>query len=307
MHTYASLEQLLLATVQKHINPTATIVNYVQLPSGADSKITIQRFVLHLSDGKSVTIITKPSPLIERRVLNRLNDQKQAVVPFSHSLNLTDSEALICLEDAGAPISPTDDTHREVLADGLARIHVANIGAESELTWLPSTDRAYFTDFILGWTWRLGWERALEDAHFIRQFGDYIPKVQSSAKTFPDAMESLYNNPKTRTLIHTDIDAEHVLAREKPFIIDWGQTHYGSLYLDLPSYFDTPESVDVYRLALEKHGVSIPKDDFLEKYHIAKRYVGFRYMWSWIEEWRKHPADANEQWVINMLENAIGE
>lgn len=308
MHTYASLEQLLLATVQKHINPTATIVNYVQLPSGADdSKITIQRFILNLSDGKSVTIITKPSPLIERRVLNRLNDQKQAIVPFSHSLNLTDSEALICLEDAGSPITPTDDTHQNALADGLANIHVANIGAEAELTWLPKTDRAYFADFILGWTWRLAWESALEDATFIRQFGDYIPKVQSSAKTFPDTMESLYNDAKTRTLIHTDIYAGHVMASNKPFIIDWGQTHYGSLYLDLPSYFDTPESVDVYRLALEKQGVNIPKDEFLEKYHIAGRFVGFRYMWGWIEEWRKHPGDANEQGVLDMLENAIGE
>lgn len=309
MHTYASLEQLLLATVQKHIHPTATIVNYVQLPSGTGiSKINVQRFVLHLSDGQSVVIITKPSPLIERRVLARLNEQHHAIVPFSHSLNLTDSEALICLQDAGSPIVPTEDNHRVALADGLAKIHLANIGKESELAWLPKAERAYFADFILGWTWRLAWERALEDANFVKQFADYIPKVQSSAKTFPDAMQTLYDDAQTRTLIHTDIYAGHVLAKEnQPFIIDWGQTHYGSFYLDLPSYFDTPENAEIYRLALEKHGMGIPKNEFLEKYHIAGRFVGFRYMWGWIEEWRKHPADANEQGVIYMLEKAIGE
>ncbi|HRF97923.1 MAG TPA: hypothetical protein PLZ51_22100, partial [Aggregatilineales bacterium] len=80
MHTYASLEQLLLATVQKHINPTASIVSYVQLPSGTDvSKINVQHFNLRLNTGQSVILITKPSPLIERRVLSLLNDQKQTI------------------------------------------------------------------------------------------------------------------------------------------------------------------------------------------------------------------------------------
>ncbi len=309
MHTYASLEQLLLATVQKHINPTASIVNYTQLPSGTDvSKINVQRFILHLNTGQTVVFITKPSPLIERRVLNLLNNQKQTIVPLSHSLDLTDTgEALICLEDAGTPILPHEDVYQEAIATGLAQIHAMNRGKEEELSWLPRTDRAYFVDFILGWTWRLAWERALEDVNFIKQFAQYIPQVQTAVKTFPDAMQTLFNDAPTRTLIHTDIYAGHVLANKKPYIIDWGQTHYGSFYLDLPSYFDTPEKAEHYRLALEKHDITISKDEFLQKYHIAGRFVGFRYMWGWIEEWHKHPADWSEQGVLYMLQKAIGQ
>ena len=220
MHTYASLEQLLLATVQKHINPTASIVSYVQLPSSTDvSKINVQHFNLRLNTGQSVILITKPSPLIERRVLSLLNDQKQTIVPLSHSLDLTDTgEALICLEDAGKPVLPHADEYQQKIAEGLAKIHAVNMGKEAELDWLPKTDRAYFVDFILGWTWRLAWERALEDPNFIKQFGSYIPKVQSSVKTFPDAMQTLFDDAKTRTLIHTDIYSGHVLANKNPYI-----------------------------------------------------------------------------------------
>ncbi|MDX2075863.1 MAG: phosphotransferase [bacterium] len=309
MHTYASLEQLLLATVQKHINPTASIVSYVQLPSSTDvSKINVQHFNLRLNTGQSVILITKPSPLIERRVLSLLNDQKQTIVPLSHSLDLTDTgEALICLEDAGKPVLPHADEYQQKIAEGLAKIHAMNMGKEAELDWLPKTDRAYFVDFILGWTWRLAWERALEDPNFIKQFGSYIPKVQSSVKTFPDAMQALFDDATTRTLIHTDIYSGHVLANKNPYIIDWGQTHYGSFYLDLPSYFDYPSKAELYRLELEKQGISINQEEFLQKYHIAGRFVGFRYMWGWIEEWRKHPADWSEQGVLYMLQKAIGE
>lgn len=310
MHTYASLEQLLLATVQAHINPNTTIVNYTQLAGDADaSKITVQRFEVHLSDAQSVILITKPSPRIERRVLARLNSQHQPIAPLSHSLDLnTDGEALVCMLDAGKEIPPMN-THlyHQTLADGLAQIHFANMNHEAELAWLPKTDRAYFADFILGWTWRLAWERALEDSNFVEQFSDYIPKVQASAKQFPDMMQSLYDDASSRTLIHTDIYAGHILATDKPYIVDWGQSHYGSFYLDLPNCFDTPESAEIYRKSLAKQGVSISEDEFIRNYHIAGRFVGFRYMWHWLEEWRKHPADWSEQGLLDMLQKACGE
>lgn len=310
MHTYASIEQLLLATVQHHIHPTAIIVSYKQLAGDAgNSKINVQRFDVHLNTGQSLNLVIKPSPLIERRVLARLNNQKQSIVPLSHTLDLTDTgEALLCMTDAGKEVPPMN-THfyYQALADGLAQIHIANMHQETDLSWLPKTDRTYFTDFILGWTWRLAWERALEDARFVNHFKAYIPKVQSAAKQFPDAMQTLYDDQATRTLIHTDIYTGHILATDKPYIVDWGQTHYGSFYLDLPNCFDTFESAETYRQSLEKQGMSIDKDEFIRKYHIAGQFVGFRYMWHWLEEWRKHPADWSEQGLLYMLQKACGE
>lgn len=310
MHTYASLEQLLLATVQIHINPTATIVNYAQLSHNTSSpKMTVQRFEVHLSDGQSIILVVKPSPRIERLALKRLNQQRQPLVPLSHTLDLNgDGEALICMLNAGDEISPTHiHTYHQPLADGLAKIHLANMNQADDLWWLPKTDRAYFADFILGWTWRSAWERALEDANFVEQFSDYIPKVQASAKQFPDLMEQLYDDPSTRTLIHTDIYTGHILATDKPYLVDWGQSHYGSFYLDLPNCFETSDHAEIYRQALAQQGMHIPRDAFVQKYQMAGRFVGFRYMWYWLEEWRKHPADWNEQGLLYMLQKACGE
>jgi len=82
--------------------------------------------------------------------------------------------------------------------------------------------------------------------------------------------------------------SDHIrLWRGKACFIDWEQSSYGSLYLDLPNHF-TVETALVYRDALARHNYAIPEVEFLERYHEISRYMGLRYLgyalWQWAQD-----------------------
>ncbi len=80
------------------------------------------------------------------------------------------------------------------------------------------------------------------------------------------------------TLISTDhIPGHWRQVGSKPVLIDWEQSRFGPLYLDLPSLFNE-KTVGAYYKALASRGVDISPAEFSEKFVSLSRYLGFRYM-----------------------------
>lgn len=108
--------------------------------------------------------------------------------------------------------------------------------------------------------------------------GPERPRLEVAATRFLADMVRLWAEGDSLTLIHADLHGDHVLVNGgKPYIIDWEQARYGSFYLDLPNYFP-PGAARHYREALAKFGHDIPEAAFMERYRMASRYVGFKYM-----------------------------
>lgn len=302
------VHHLLQATITRQVAPNARITDIGVLPINPGvSKVHVQRYVVQVegpaSQPTTVQLVTKPAPLVERRVLAHLQRQVQAIVPFSHTLDVhTDATTLVCMQDVGDTLIEDAATFTEQTAHGLAAIHAANRGRAAALAWLPRTDHAYFTDFIVGHCWRPAWDRALADPAFVDSFGAYLPVVARAVQDLPHTMLALYHEGDVQTLIHTDIYYGHVLEHaDRPWIIDWGQAHYGALYLDLPSHFRTLDQALCYRDSLADHGVAIPRDHFVARYRRAAQFVAIRYLWWWIEEWRRDHAPWQQEGLIEMF------
>ena len=303
------INQLLLGTTQKYVSATATISRVENLPIDPGvSGVNVRRYKLTLDDARQARLVTRPAPLAERRSLTRLGTQGHTCVPFSYTLDLTtNAVALVCMQDVGDKVVAYTPIASRQAAAGLAKIHQLNLGKEGELGWLPRTDRAYFVDFILNVCWRPEWERSLANTVFVREFGQYIEAVEASAANLPDIMQNLYELSDTLTLVHTDIYYSHVLEYQaRPYFIDWGQTRYGSLYLDIPSHFYSLEMAQIYRQELAALSIELNPADFERNYHLAGRFVALRYVWWWLNDWKTRPNNWNKSVLLSMLKRAIG-
>ncbi|MGH8515358.1 MAG: hypothetical protein ACREV8_15745, partial [Gammaproteobacteria bacterium] len=77
---------------------------------------------------------------------------------------------------------------------------------------------------------------------------------------------------------NVDLIPDHIwLWRGRACFIDWEQSSYGPLYLDLPNAFNV-ETVLTYRDALARRGHRIPEVEFLERFHAISSYMGLRYL-----------------------------
>jgi Ser/Thr protein kinase RdoA (MazF antagonist) len=172
-------------------------------------------------------------------------------------------------------------------AQGLARIHQANMGRGAELAWLPRADHVFFDgSFVLG-NWRDEWAQTMAHPRFAQEWGAFTGPLQAAAAHFLRAMGTIWDDGHSLTLVHGDLHARNVLVDGgMPYFIDWEHARYGSLYLDLPNYF-APEHLPVYRGALAELGYAIPADQVLQGYHEASRYVGFKYLGFWLQHWRR--------------------
>jgi hypothetical protein len=104
---------------------------------------------------------------------------------------------------------------------------------------------------------------------------------------FMRTLELLTTEGDSLTLLSVDLIPDHIrLWRGSACFIDWEQSAYGSLYLDLPNPFNV-ETALVYRDALARHGYSIPELEFQERFHEIGRYMGLRYLgyalWQWAQ------------------------
>jgi thiamine kinase-like enzyme len=309
------LAQLLQETVSAHISPSSRVVHVTSrpiIPGMSGASVRRHELVLEEEHGftRRVRLVTKAADLRERRVLAMLTAQRQASVPFSHTLDLTtEAPRLICLQDLGDTRRPTsrdpiteEELRRE--AEGLAAIHAANLGRSPELAWLPRTDRAYFADVIERW-WRPHWLKAWEDRDFRNDFGPFMAPVEEAAERLVGERVALADQGEALTLIHGDINPSNVLVHDgRPYYIDWQVAQYGLLYLDLPHHFCTLRQAEHYRRALAERGVEIPASEFVARYRAAARCIGFRYMWWTLENWQ---ADHRETaWVMHYIHLVLG-
>lgn len=287
------LADLITATLRRHRDGSATLIDFHELPQPEQgfSGATLRRYAVNYATAagsQSIILLTKDGPLVERQVLDLLNAQGQIAVPFAHSLDLISAEpALFAMQWlAGADSAPADLPR--LAAEGLAAIHAANLGCGAELPWLPLADPHHLTETVINDYWRIPWQQSLQNPEFAAAYGSYTPALELAAERFSAEMEELWQAGDSLTLIHADIQPQlggHLLLDQgQPYFVDWGQTRYGSFYLDLPNYLN-PTNVRLYHAALTRHGIEIALDEFMARYRAAGRYVGFKYLstlvWFW--------------------------
>ncbi|MHB8600581.1 MAG: phosphotransferase [Ktedonobacteraceae bacterium] len=305
-----SLTHLLQATLARYLSAEARIEQILSSPitpglSGA--KIQRHQLTLQTPEGQRQTsLVTKEARLLERRILTQLNQQQQRAVPFSHTFDLiTDAPTLVCLQDLGTEPRPdaTGSFPLNLLmqeAQGLASIHAVNLGQTEALAWLPHADRSYVTTYIQQRFWRPAWEQVVHDPAFVELFGAVIPQVEAAAATIAEEMDALYREGDTLTLVHSDLNPSNVMVCEHmPYFIDWEIPRYGPLYLDIPHLFPTLERAEYYQRALSEAGTEIALGDFAERYRIAARFVGLRYLWRPLKAWRED--HTKTKWVDHYL------
>lgn len=302
---------LLAQTLARYVDPAAQIerIEYVDLSSGL-SGAPVRRYTIAYAASSggnaSTSLVTK---LVERRewlTLRHLNAQRQPNIPFAHALDeVRGEQVLICMQDVGDTTRPTSldpiseaELARE--AEGLAAIHIANAGNTAALDWLPIVDREYIEDMIFQRTWRPAWETAIANREFVDTFAADIPRVEAAAATIAGDMADMLADAGARTLIHTDLNPSNVLVQAgTPYFIDWQSAMRGPLYLDLPHHHCTLAQAEHYRRARAAREHPIAAPEFAERYRVAARYIGLRYMWWTLEYWLGDPTQT--AWVRHYL------
>jgi hypothetical protein len=235
------------------------------------------------------TVVTKSASLLERRVLHLLSAQGCSVPPVYIPDVFSDEQALVFMpyleprtgsEMLGSPESPLTQS----VAGGLAGIHAANRGRPP--SWLPHSSEDFLQRLWL-YAWREQWEANLADPEFAAEFGGYTARLDAAMERLMATLAALTAEGTTLTVLNVDLIPDHIrIWRGAACFIDWQQSSYGTLYLDLPNYF-TVETALLYRDALARHGHAIPVVEFLERYHEVGRYMGLRYLgyslWRWAQ------------------------
>ncbi|MGN6701229.1 MAG: phosphotransferase [Thermomicrobiales bacterium] len=316
--------ELIEATIAARVAPAARVIAIAPREHGPQgySGATLRYYdVTYTQQGREeqLTFVTKDAPLRERRTLGWLGERRLPV-PFSYTTDLTtDAPALVCMEYVGE--RPSRGEQARQAARALAAIHAATLGRGADLAWLPRADPAFFADRLIDRCWRKPWRHALTGAGYRTWGGSYQAPVapdptfqatfasdtavlEDAAARFLQAMTALWERGDALALIHADFHGEHVRAHNgRASIIDWGQAHYGPLYVDLPNYFSREEAL-LYRDALAELGHDIPRDEFLAGYDDADPYPGFKYFGIGLWQWRTgNPPQqrASVQYWIDMV------
>ncbi len=304
------LEQLLEQTIRRHVRADGRVVSVATRPmrerergySGAH----MERHEVGYRDAHGAiyraSLVTKDASLTERRVLERLAAQGQCV-PYSYTLDLTTNRsALVCQQDLDGDALDGSSSVGTVwqVARCLARIHAANLGRADELAWLPRAAQAYVEDVILA-DFRQQLALTVEHPAFAAEYGETARRMEEVTQPFLVVMGTLWTEGDSLTLIHADLMDDHVLIHAgRPYLIDWGQARYGSLYLDLPNIF-TPDTVLLYQDALAELGHDIPTEEFMRRYREAGRYPGFKYMGFLLSLWRAGQLDSLHGSLLDQL------
>ncbi len=318
--------ELLQATIAAHVAPDARVLEARQREGGEQGfSAAMLRYydVTYTRAGvtERATLVTKEASLGERRSLAWLGG-RGLPVPFSYTPDLTTAApAPVCMQYVGARPAPGERARQA--ARTLAAIHHAALGRVDELPWLPRADPAFFARWLIDACWRRGWQRALAgeghvDAYgrhfgppkpggaFAAEFAAYTQPLEEAAARFLRDMTALWEAGDSLTLVHADFHDEHVRSRGgRAYVIDWGQAHYGPLYVDLPNYFSRDEAL-LYRGALAELGHDLPPDEFLARYDAASPYPGFKYfgigLWNWCYGDPPHRRDSVLQFIDMVLE-----
>jgi aminoglycoside phosphotransferase (APT) family kinase protein len=307
---------LLAHTLQRFVAADAqiTAVDSVALGGGMSGADVWRHSLQYTSAAgpSTISLITKDAERHEWRVIEHLQSQQQPNIPFAHTIDTTDAERLqICMQDLGdqnrsTSLEPISEGELAREASGLAAIHMANMQQDRQLEWLPSMSASYVQDMLFERAWRPAWEAAVADTRFAATFRDAIPRVEAAAATIVEDMRALLHEPAAHTLIHADLNPSNVLVSDgKPYFIDWQTAMLGPFYIDLPHHHCTLAQAEHYRQALAAYGYVISRQDFAERYRLAARYIGFRYMWWTLEYWLEDQTQM--RWVQHYIGLVTGE
>ena len=271
------------------------------------SKVPVRRWEVARGDGTTLRLVTKPCGLTERRTLAALDGLD--AVPRAFVPDTSRDEILeVLMTDAGETLLGWGLDAKQRAAEALSEVHARHLGRQSVLAWLPRLDRAYLDGFIVDRCWRGAWDGALGDERFTAAFGRWVDAVEASARTLAVDLITFEAGAKANTLAHTDVYHGHVFEHGgRAVVIDWGQARYAPLFLDLGDTFDTPEAARVYRAALAARGVRLDDEVFGEGHRLARRFAGVRYVWWWLESWRRDPQDWNRAGLERTVRMAAGD
>jgi hypothetical protein len=307
---------LLATTLRRFIVADAqiTAIRSVALSGGMSGSAVMRHTIQYRTTvgAANISLITKDADRHEWRVLEHLLSQQQPNIPFAHSLDISDNERVrICLQDVGdqnrpTSLDPISDIELAQEAAGLVAIHAANFQQRTQLAWLPVMNSTYIHDMLFMRAWRPAWETAIANAHFAPAFRSVIPRIEAAAETIVDDMQALLDESLSQTLIHADLNPSNVLVYQgRPYFIDWQTAMRGPFYIDLPHHHCTLTQAEHYRQALAAQGYTISRQDFAERYCVAARYIGFRYMWWTLEYWLSDPTQTS--WVQHYIGLITGD
>ena len=229
-------------------------------------------------DGKVTRLVVKSATLLERRLVTLLQAQNQAI---PRSLCTTDREGRDWLvmeyaDDIPSPANESDEWSA-LLGEALAQIHASNRGKRPE--WVDPLPPHHPLHVVFADEWEGMYDQLLtENKAFRARYGKHEKDLRDSWVDFQQAISKVLQSPQEQTLIHTDLTPSHWRQiAGKPILIDWEQSKFGPLYLDLPNLFNE-KTVQHYYSALRKFGVEILKETFAKNFVSLSRYVGFRYM-----------------------------
>jgi aminoglycoside phosphotransferase (APT) family kinase protein len=251
-------------------------VSYYQVTSrGVDGQVRQDRLVV------------KQASLLERRLVHHLLEQSCAVPPAVIPDIASSERAPIYMPftDARPPHSEGNGSPLTAsIADGLAGIHAANIGQPP--AWLPHASDD-FTGRLWLKAWHEQWEANLAQPDFAAEFERYTAQLEDADERLLRDLAALAVEGACLTVLNVDLIPDHIrLWRGRACFIDWEQSSYGPLYLDLPNAFSV-ETVLTYRDALARRGHRIPEVEFLERFHAISPYMGLRYLgfalWQWAQ------------------------
>ncbi|WP_379163114.1 phosphotransferase [Paenibacillus sp. sgz5001063] len=301
--------ELIQETTKQFFSKTAIVLEVESTPIHVGYQaVDLSRHKVLMDDQGTkeyVSLITKMANKTERRILHQLYTQS-ANVPFSRTHDLdSDHRALLCIQDVDYKTN-YQSLDFEMLQKremhALAYIHRTNHGLSGELSWLPLANRSHIEEMIYG-QWKPVWEEAKNNEQFIKTFGHYIPEVEAVADSIVNDMEMVWNDEHSHTLIHNDLNPGNVLVHnnEDVVFIDWEESRYGSLFLDIPLRLELHTARE-YREVLASLGLEIPVDRFEKLYRIASRYLGLRYMTWNLGTWTNSPyAKDGLQKYLNMV------
>ncbi|WP_054938922.1 phosphotransferase [Paenibacillus ihuae] len=300
---------LIKDTVYCFVCPEAEVLSVESVPMHSGSravelirnKVRLQRrtgIKAGPDAAEEVSLVTKLATFVERSALSRLFSQA-ANVPFSLSGQpLHEGRSLLCIEDVDYR---TDYGKLDIAAlqdkelRALAYIHYANLGCTCEMPWLPKVDEDYIAKCINEW-WRPSWERAKENPVFAETFGtEIISRIEDIAGRIVEDMAPVIHDESTYTMIHNDLNPGNILVKgnDEVYFIDWEEARYGSLFMDIPMRCRNLQQAGDYRRYLESLGCGIADQHFTERFAVASRYLGLRFMCWNLGVWQQNEQARN--------------
>lgn len=229
--------------------------------------------------------VAKHATLLERRIMNLLQDQDQAVPGLAAETEIDSRDWLIMeFADEISGQDNEDPAWAEKLGVALAGIHAQNMGQRPEWLKQLSTDNELSDVYCNEWQ-PLFHNLLQADSEFSALHSDKADKLDASWEDFKTALAREMEDTSRLTLINTDLIPSHWRQiHGKPVLIDWEQSRFGPLYLDLPNMFND-KTISAYYKALASRGVNIPVDEFSSRFVSLSRYLGFRYMSVGLSGW----------------------